>query len=419
MSDNTPVRVECLAKKYCKGLKRSLWYGIQDIARELLPWVDVPATLRPQEFWALRDISFELRRGEALAVLGPNGAGKSTLLKLLYGLGKPDEGRITVRGRVGAMIELGAGFSPVLTGRENIHVNAALLGIERRHMDRLYDEIVRFAGLEEFIDMPVQHYSSGMWVRLAYAVAAHVHPDLLLIDEVLAVGDLAFRRKCFQHLQTYLKNGGSLVLVSHEPFAVQTVCSRGLVIQQGRPMFEGPVVEAVDYYFQLQEQAIKAASAHPESVARRDAPVIIERIDIVPLQGEKIVTGQGVRITLQVFSDCARESVCWGFMIYTRDLWMCITAAGTIDSAYATELPTGRSTLSCTVARLPLSGGVYAIRAIVADPNSMTVMARLGWEESPTFFTVVGEVNLINNNFFHIGRLMEIEVEWESGVKQT
>jgi lipopolysaccharide transport system ATP-binding protein len=189
MAEEIIVSVENISKKFCRDLKKSLWYGVRDIVAEALVSKKARAELRKQEFWAVTNSSFELRRGETLGLIGPNGAGKTTLLKMINGLLKPDNGKITVRGRVGALIQLGAGFHPLLTGRENIYISGAILGMSKREIDRKLDDIIEFSGIEEFIDAPVRNYSSGMFVRLGFSVAVHVDPDLLLIDEVLAVGD--------------------------------------------------------------------------------------------------------------------------------------------------------------------------------------------------------------------------------------
>ncbi len=195
MSDEVLVKVEGVSKKFCRSLKRSLWYGVQDVTSELIGRPGGHDELRKNEFWAVQDVSFELKRGECLGLIGPNGAGKSTLLKMLNGLVKPDRGRITMRGRIGALIELGAGFNPILTGRENIYVNGSVLGFTKKEIDRKFDAIADFAEIGEFIDTPVQNYSSGMRVRLGFAVAAQMEPDVFLIDEILAVGDVGFQNK--------------------------------------------------------------------------------------------------------------------------------------------------------------------------------------------------------------------------------
>ncbi|GAK93146.1 ABC transporter ATP binding subunit [Nonlabens ulvanivorans] len=231
MEKEVLVKVEGLSKKFCKSLKKSLKYGIHDLAANLMgkPTSD---DLRPDEFWALKDINFELRRGECLGLIGHNGAGKSTLLKILNGLINPDHGKVTMRGRVGALIELGAGFNPILSGRENIYNNGAILGFTKQEIEDKVEEIIDFAEIREFIDMPVQNYSSGMRVRLGFAVAAQMEPDVLIIDEVLAVGDVGFVTKCFKQIDYILPNT-AVIFVSHSMPMVSRISSHILLMEKG------------------------------------------------------------------------------------------------------------------------------------------------------------------------------------------
>lgn len=213
------IRAEGVSKKFCRSFKRSLWYGVQDVVSELNPFSPSSAggsseELRQEEFWAVSDVTFELRRGECLGLIGHNGAGKTTLLRMLNGLIKPDRGRIEIKGRVGAIIALGAGFNPLLSGRENVYVYGSVLGLTKHDIDRQIDDIIDFAELEDFIDAPVQSYSSGMQVRLGFAVATAMQPDVLLLDEVLAVGDMSFRHKCFNRINKIIKQC-AVIFVSH------------------------------------------------------------------------------------------------------------------------------------------------------------------------------------------------------------
>jgi ABC-type polysaccharide/polyol phosphate transport system ATPase subunit len=263
------VKVEGISRKFCRNLKRSLWYGVQDIAAELnpfasrrtgvngqvsgdsrLPYPAGETHLRPDEFWAVNDVSFELRRGECLGLIGRNGAGKTTLLKMLNSLIKPDKGRIEMRGRVGALIALGAGFNPILTGRENIYVNGSVLGLTKREIDKKIADIIDFAEIGDFIDSPVQSYSSGMQVRLGFAIATALEPDVLLLDEVLAVGDQAFATKCFQRVGVLIERC-CVIFVSHNEAQVARICDRCLLLNNGSPISLGPTQDCLAKYREI------------------------------------------------------------------------------------------------------------------------------------------------------------------------
>ena len=244
------VKVEGVGKKFCRDLKKSLWYGLKDVAAELIPGkgnVERHSILRPKEFWAVDDVSFELRRGECLGLIGRNGAGKTTLLKMLNGLIKPDKGRIEMRGRVAALIALGAGFNPILTGRENIYVNASVLGLSKKEIDNKLEEIIDFAEIGEFIDSPVQTYSSGMQVRLGFSVATALEPDVLLLDEVLAVGDVAFRSKCFHRIGKLLGKC-SVIFVSHDAVQLARICDYCLYLKMGKTVALGRTQDVLSEY---------------------------------------------------------------------------------------------------------------------------------------------------------------------------
>ncbi|MBF0196054.1 MAG: ABC transporter ATP-binding protein, partial [Magnetococcales bacterium] len=214
MSEEPLIRVDGVAKKFCRHLKRSLLYGLQDVGREMMGRKR-SENLRKEEFWAIDDVSFTVNRGEILGLVGHNGCGKTTMLRLINGLLMPDKGSITIRGQVGALIQLGAGFSPILSGRENIHINAAVLGIPTSEVNKKLDDIIEFADIGKFIEAPVRTYSSGMRARLGFAVAIHMNPDILLVDEVLAVGDLMFRNKAMERMMAMANSGVAVVFVSH------------------------------------------------------------------------------------------------------------------------------------------------------------------------------------------------------------
>lgn len=246
------IQCENLGKKFCRDLKKSLWYGMQDCVADLLRLKgnQKRQELREGEFWANSGIGFELKRGECLGLIGSNGAGKTTLLKMLSGLIKPDVGKIELRGRVGAMIALGAGFNPVLTGRENVYIAASILGLSISEVKAKYDEIVEFAELDEFMDSPVRTYSSGMQVRLGFSVASSIEPDILIIDEVLAVGDVGFRTKCYNRINQICKDA-AVIFVSHSMPQVDRLCSRALLLADGQEAFQGGTGQAIDQYNRL------------------------------------------------------------------------------------------------------------------------------------------------------------------------
>lgn len=248
---NIAIRVNHVSKKYCKSLKRSMLYGVKDIGRNILGMSSHSENLRKNEFWALDDVSFEVKKGETLGIIGPNGSGKTTLLKLLNGIFWPDKGKVTIKGRVGALIEVGAGFHPLLTGRENVYLNAAILGMTKKEVDEKFDSIVEFADIGDFIDTPVKFYSSGMFVRLGFAVAVHCHPDILLVDEVLAVGDAGFQNKCFNKIGELKKDGATTILVSHNMHVISTFTEKVIFLNNGKTKYFNSVAGGIKEYTKL------------------------------------------------------------------------------------------------------------------------------------------------------------------------
>lgn len=231
------VKVQNVSKKFSLDLKTGLKYGALDIIKSTFG-VSIKKELRPKEFWAVKDMSFELRRGECIGLIGHNGAGKSTLLKILNGLYAPDKGQITMKGKIGALIELGAGFNPILTGRENIYNNASILGFTKAEVDEKIQSIIDFSEIEQFIDSPIQNYSSGMKVRLGFAIASHLEPDILIIDEVLAVGDLGFVLKCFKKIDELLPKT-AMIFVSHSMPMVSRICNEIILLDHGSAEYQG------------------------------------------------------------------------------------------------------------------------------------------------------------------------------------
>jgi len=256
----TLIKVENISKKFCLSTKHTMLYGTTDIIKGFVGARQDTEQLRKGEFWAINDISFELKRGETLGLIGANGSGKSTLLKLLNGIFMPDKGRIEINGRLGALIEVGAGFHPMLTGRENIYINGSILGFKKKEIDQKLDAIIDFSELHEFIDTPVRHYSSGMHVRLGFAIAAQMKPDVLLIDEVLAVGDVGFRAKCINAINEISKSA-AVIFVSHQMQHISRICSDVCVMQKGHSKYIGDKIShGIELYFSKFERQEKIIS---------------------------------------------------------------------------------------------------------------------------------------------------------------
>ncbi len=376
MNDNEVlVKVEGLSKKFCKDLKTSLWYGVKDLYANVLGNKE-DRTLRPEEFWAVRDINFELRRGECLGLIGHNGAGKSTLLKILNGLINPDEGKVTIKGRVGALIELGAGFNPILTGRENIYNNGAVLGFTKKEIDAKVEEIIDFAEIREFIDMPVQNYSSGMKVRLGFAVAAQMEPDVLIIDEVLAVGDLGFVLKCFKTIDTILPNT-AIVFVSHSMPMVSRICSQIILMENGKANFQGEnVSKGIDLYY--------GRFNNSETTVVFDSHMVkLEKVEIITLKQNNgmpfLPWKDDLVINLKLINFKLKYMPYVSIFIYDKEQ----RSAGVLFYNYEKKaIEKGEFNLILTHKNLQFSKGVY----------NMSIVIYEGFEHKPIY-----RVNAIQN----------------------
>ena len=371
MSENDVLaRVENVSKRFCRNLRRSLWYGIQDIAGELNPFArngdSSELSLRKDEFWAVEGVSFELRRGECLGLVGKNGAGKTTLLKMLNGLIKPDSGRIEMHGRVGALIALGAGFNPILTGRENIYVNGAVLGLRKREIDAKLDEIINFAEISDFIDSPVQSYSSGMAVRLGFAIATALDPDVLLVDEVLAVGDARFRWKCLDRIQSLMRRGVSIILVSHNTADLMRTCTAGIVMQRGQIAFRGNIVDAVLSY----QNTESGAADYDSSAINPDSPIVLRKVEF-KIDGKPSFTyraGQDLTIDVEVEALDTVEKVRFVVGLCHGERGPLFYISSFMDKGW-TKLPCGRHRVSLHLGSVPLQFGTYYGVASVRGPT--------------------------------------------------
>jgi lipopolysaccharide transport system ATP-binding protein len=281
MSD-TVIKVENVSKKFSGDLKRGMFYGVLDVARSMMGIETKTDILRTNEFWSVDSVSFELKRGETLGLIGVNGSGKTTLLRLLSGIYQPDMGRIEIRGRVGALISLGAGFHPLMTGRENIYLNGAILGLSKEEINARFADIVKFADIGDFLNSPVKYYSSGMYVRLGFAIAIHAHPDILLVDEVLAVGDLGFQAKCYNKIGSLKEQGTATILVTHSMHLLTAFTKKALLLHKGQVEYLGDVDEAAIRFKKYFRKEFES-EGEIEKVITGNEKIKITRVEFSPM----------------------------------------------------------------------------------------------------------------------------------------
>jgi lipopolysaccharide transport system ATP-binding protein len=359
MSD-LAVRAEGVGKRYRLGQLQATYSLLTETIAERLRG---RGRERRQEFWALRDVDFQVARGESFGIVGHNGAGKSTLLKILARVTPPTTGEVRLRGRVGALLEVGTGFNGELTGRENIALNGAILGMRRPEIARKFDEIVEFAEVERFIDTPVKRYSSGMYLRLAFAVAAHLEPEVLIIDEVLSVGDLAFQEKCLGRMERVAGEGRTVLFVSHNLTAVQKLCERSMLLSRGRKVTEGPTADVIQEYI----LAVRSDAATPLAERADREGTGRFRFESISFEGpdgptDMPVTGEDVDIVLRYRSPDGRSVRNAGFAvgIYTLLGVLILQCQSDVTGVVFRELPP-EGTVRCRIPRLPLPAGRYTV----------------------------------------------------------
>ncbi|PAY16610.1 hypothetical protein CKO51_25895 [Rhodopirellula sp. SM50] len=360
------VSSENVGKKFCRDLKKSLWYGVKDSFADLARSNESSATLRDGEFWANQGIDFEIKRGECLGLIGRNGAGKTTLLKMLNGLVKPDTGRIRMRGRVAALIALGAGFDPVLTGRENVYVNGSILGLSRRQIRDRFERIVEFSEISEFIDSPVRTYSSGMQVRLGFSTAVNlVTPDILLLDEVLAVGDVAFRTKCYRRVDE-LRKESAVVFVSHDMPSVARISDRVLFLSRGEVQWDGDATLGVEAYNDANMGTDAKVLGHVECVYP------VESIEFVELPSRVHFT-ERVAGVIRIVS--AKHVQNFRLTINVRDLSDQYLASCVLNSDdFDSVICPGTNELEMEIQGIPLKPGSYTVSVGLTDSHG-TILA--------------------------------------------
>ncbi|MBW4446557.1 MAG: ABC transporter ATP-binding protein [Spirirestis rafaelensis WJT71-NPBG6] len=382
MSD-TVIRVENLSKKYVlghqkegsssyKSLGESMSNGAKSLGKKVLkPGIKKDFNPSSQEFWALKDVSFEIKQGDRVGFIGRNGAGKSTLLKVLSRITEPTSGSIRIKGRVASLLEVGTGFHPELTGRENIFLNGAILGMSKVEIQRKFDEIVAFAEIEKFLDTPVKRYSSGMYVRLAFAVAAHLEPDILIVDEVLAVGDAHFQKKCLGKLEDVGKQGRTVLFVSHNLAVLQTLCNRGIFLKQGSVFADDSASEGVSIYLKSLEQ-----SASKNLLQRTDrrgkGQVRLAQVDVSPGEDYSstiLATGRPARFVFHVTSIIPGMSC--NFSLYDQHGQPVTNFNSATNSQEDLNIPELGMKLICEIGELLLVPGRYRMNVAITTNGEL------------------------------------------------
>ncbi len=370
------IRVEKISKRYRLGARRKGYKTLRDSLTDavMAPFraassaasrngKNISPYSTGESFWALKDVSFEVSKGEVIGVIGRNGAGKSTLLKILSRITEPTRGYADIRGRVGSLLEVGTGFHPELTGRENIYLNGAILGMRRAEIESKFDEIVSFAEVEKFIDTPVKHFSSGMYLRLAFAVAAHLDPEILLVDEVLAVGDAAFQKKCLGKMGDVVEQGRTVLFVSHDMTAISQLASRCLLLEAGEVAFLGATDDAIREYGRRQIGGETDLALRKDR--QGDGVIKMRRARFINARGETVNSiGSGEQVTIEVHYDAGIED------LDPRDIWLDMTfkdalghPAATLSTRFSQVILNGQTnnegTLRCHVPSLTLADEVY------------------------------------------------------------
>ncbi len=381
---NTAIRIESLSKRFYIGEshKRFSRFGDQLVEMAVSPFRRAGRLLRGQaqdasgldrEFWALKDISLNIKHGEIVGVVGHNGAGKSTLLKILSRITEPTTGYADICGRVGSLLEVGTGFHPELTGRENVYLNGSILGMKRSEIARKMDAIVDFAEIEQFIDTPVKHYSSGMYVRLAFSVAAHLEPEILLIDEVLAVGDVAFQKKSLGKMENASQQGRTVIFVSHNMNALRRLCPQSILLNHGRLIAQDNTSKVIEQYLSTESSAISGPNSLIHlSDQKRDGTgaVLFESIaykgDNSSLAYNPYTDGSlDVTVGLLAKSNCAVGSL--AVVIFDR-YGTKLVNADSLSYGNAIPLKQGRNSITFRIEQLHLNPGIYSIGLWAANP---------------------------------------------------
>jgi len=396
----TTIRFEHVFKQYRLGLTRTSLPGVISGWFKSLGKRTANEFPGERKFWALQDVSFELKQGESLALIGANGAGKTTILKLLANITRPTSGFINIDGRLSALIELGAGFHPDLTGRENIFLNGTILGLSRKQIADRYDEIVAFSEIEQFIDTPVKRYSSGMAVRLGFAVASCIQPEILLVDEVLAVGDASFQQKCLHRIHSLIDNGTSIIFVSHNFYLVQAACRTALYLEMGQVKHFGETKEIIDHYEEDLHQARsrRFTTSDPKHYEEEGGNLEITKVEVWGANGltsDFVPNTHSAQIRIHYHAYKAAGRVQVSVFIRRSDGLTCCTMRTKLDG-YEISLNSGEGIVSLYVEPLQLVTGTYFAEAwFLNESDSMAIVSKGGRSD---WFSIKGQGLSYDNN---------------------
>ncbi len=383
------IRVEGVSKKFCRSLRRSMFYGSLDIGRSMIGIAYRTDRLRSDEFWALNDVSFSAKKAEAVGIIGVNGSGKSTLLRLIHGIFPPDTGRIAINGRIGALIAVGAGFHPHMTGRENIYLNGTIIGMTKREIRAKFDSIVDFADIGDFLDAPVATYSSGMSVRLGFSIAVHSQPEILLADEILAVGDLQFALKCYRKIAEYRQSGGSILLVSHGIQLIRNTCSKVIWLQKGKVREYGEAQSVCDHYEDFMMQMDASGSSDGGTRLNYDPEAKITTVEFLNARGEPCRGYEvGDAFKARIHFCCTRRVRKPRFTIglLNPESIGVIAHYSHYDGHEFQEI-SGTGYVDFCLERLPVKPGNYTCTVTLTEDDLSNV---LDWHEKGYRFTVTG-----------------------------
>lgn len=425
---NVVIKVENLSKKYVLSHQKQERYtalrdvvtnGLKNFGKRMAsPFFAHSAknafTDSQEEFYALRDVSFEIKQGDRVGIIGRNGAGKSTLLKILSRITEPSSGRVTIDGRVASLLEVGTGFHPELTGRENIYLNGAILGMSRVDIKRRFDEIVSFAEVEKFLDTPVKRYSSGMYVRLAFAVAAHLEPEILVIDEVLAVGDSQFQKKCLGKMEDVGREGRTLLFVSHNITAIRALCSRALLLKQGQLISDDLVVESVSKYLSELRDNVIVQEWTDGNTAPHNGSVVLRKISVCDDDGlplEHIYTDASFSLMIDYEIKSEGSSAGFTLLLYDNESNLVFSSINNHESNwYGKPMPVGDYRSTCAIPANLLNNGWFAVSLVMFGMNFSDIVT----VQDALKVEILDGTTVRGDYFGHYGGVFRPMLSWDT-----